>query len=110
MEVVSGKGSAYGRMCLSKDKGNEGRLRGSLGKELKGCEVRYEEVYNMRAVEVDCALEKIKAVVVENSSISVHSLSYLKERSSQRLGSVILGFALGLTVEYFALGLSNGGT
>ena len=99
--MVSGKGSAYDRMCLSKDKGNEGRLRGSLGKELKGCEVRYEEVYSMRAVEVDYALEKTKAVVVENSSISAHSLSYLKERFSERLGSVVLGFALGL---------SNGGT
>lgn len=38
---------------------------GSLGKELKGCEIRYEEVHNMRTVEVDCALEKTKAIVVE---------------------------------------------
>jgi len=37
---------------------------------------------------------------VESSSILAHSLSYSEERSSQRLGSVILGFALGLTVEY----------
>lgn len=63
MKMVSGNGSAYDRTCLSRDKGNEGRLRGSLGKELKGCEVRYEEVHNMRTVEVDCALEKTKAIV-----------------------------------------------
>jgi hypothetical protein len=78
--MVSGKGSAYDRTGLSKDKGNEGRLRGSLGKELKGCEVRYEKVYNMQTVEVGYALEKTKSIVVEEVK-AVGALKLVLERA-----------------------------
>ena len=80
MKMASGKGSAYDRTCLSKDKSNEGRLRGSLGKGFQGCEVRYEKVYNMRTVEVDCALEKTKAIVVEEVK-AVEALKLVLERA-----------------------------
>jgi hypothetical protein len=78
--MVSGKGSTYDRTCLSKDKGNEGRLRGSLGKELKGCEVRYEKVYNMQTAEVGYALEKTKSIVVEEVK-AVEALKLVLERA-----------------------------